>query len=183
MQEAVNIRTQRIKLLALIALFAVPLLVAWGMVQWRVGIPEQRTAHGELAPSVPNLSEWPLVERGEAVDSGDWVLAFDCTQACAEEADRWWRMHRALGREAPRVTRLRIGALGETAEALPGETMAQWRETPGWQSPGRVWVADPQGQVVLTYAREVELRDVMDDLSHLLSLNPEHRADAQRDPS
>lgn len=183
MQEAVNIRNQRIKLLALIALFAVPLLVAWGMVQWRVGIPEQRTAHGELAPSLPNLSEWPLAEEREGVDVGDWVLAFDCTQGCAEVADRWWRLHRALGREAPRVTRLRIGALGETAEALPGESIAEWRETPGWHSPGQVWVADPGGQVVLTYTSEVELRDVMDDLSHLLRMNPETRAETQRDPT
>lgn len=172
MQEAVKIRHQRFKLLALIAIFAVPVIAAWVMVQWRVGIPEQRTAHGELAPDVPSLAQWPLEQWQGALDEGDWVLAFDCSVACDEGADRWWRLHRALGREAPRVTRLRIG--GE-AELLPGEVAAQWQHVPDWHSPGRVWVLDPRGQAVLTYHREVEQRDVMDDLSHLLRMNPERR--------
>jgi len=182
-QQVVNSRTQRIKLLALMALFAVPLLVAWGMVQWRVGIPEQRTAHGELAPKVPYLAEWPLVGPGDAINDGDWVLAFDCTQACDQVADRWWRMHRALGREAPRVTRLRITAPGESGDLLAGEVAAEWNDIPAWQSPGQVWLADPRGEVVLSYTREVELRDVMSDLSHLLRMNPETRVATELDQS
>ncbi|MCE8031611.1 hypothetical protein EKK97_12500 [Billgrantia tianxiuensis] len=178
MQEAVNIRHQRIKLLALIAVFALPVLTAWVMVQWRIGIPEQRTAHGQLAPEIPRLAEWPLAESFGTVDGGDWILAFDCTSDCAQEADRWWRLHRALGREAPRVTRLRIGGEGDV---LPGEVGNHWRNVPDWQSPGRVWLLDPQGKVVLTYEREVAERDVMDDLSHLLRMNPDPRAAPELD--
>ena len=181
MQQTVSRRTQRLKLVALMALFAIPLLVAWGMVQWRVGIPEQRTAHGELAPRLPYLAEWPLLGPHDAIDDGDWILAFDCTRACDQVADRWWRLHRALGREAPRVTRLRITAPGQAGESLAGEVIAEWREVPAWQSPGRVWVADPRGEVVLSYAGEVELRDVMSDLSHLLRMNPEVRLKTERD--
>lgn len=180
MQEVMNVRHQRLKLLALIVIFAAPVIVAWVMVQWRVGIPEQRTAHGELAPDVPRLSEWPLTEPYDSLDGGDWVLAFDCSSACAEEADRWWRMHRALGREAPRVTRLRVGGEGEL---LPGEVGSQWRDVPVWQSPGQIWVLDPEGKVVLTYSREVEVRDVMEDLSHLLSINPDRRVTPELEDS
>lgn len=182
MQEAMRIRHQRFKLLALIAIFALPVIAAWVMVQWRIGIPEQRTAHGELAPDVPQLAQWPLVELTDSLDEGDWVLAFDCSVACAENADRWWRLHRALGREAPRVTRLRIGGAGETlpGELLPGEIGAQWLDVPDWQAPGQVWLLDPRGQVVLTYGREVGERDVMDDLSHLLRMNPDRRSVPER---
>ncbi|WP_240935939.1 hypothetical protein [Billgrantia bachuensis] len=172
-QEAMNVRHQRLKLLALIAVFALPMLTAWIMLTWRVGIPEEHTAHGELAPPVPSLPEWPLVERQASFDGGDWVLAFDCTRDCEALADRWWRMHRALGREAPRVTRLRIGG---SAEALPGEEVSQWREMPEWQAAGAVWLLDPQGRVVLRYDDSVAERDVKDDLTRLLKRNPDPRA-------
>ncbi|EWG98826.1 hypothetical protein [Halomonas sp. BC04] len=171
-QDTLRARRQRLKLLALIAIFAIPVVTAWVMVEWRIGIPEQRTAHGELAPAVPALAEWPLVEPIEALEPGDWVLAFDCSTECEALADQWWRLHRALGREAPRVSRLRIGG---DQPALPGESVAQWAQAPEWHSPGRVWLVDPRGEAVLTYSREVELRDVMDDISHLLRMNPEKR--------
>ncbi|EWG99270.1 hypothetical protein [Halomonas sp. BC04] len=172
-QDTLKARRQRFKLLALIAIFAIPVATAWIMVEWRIGIPEQRTAHGELAPAVPPLAEWPLVEPLDALEPGDWVLAFDCSTECEVLSDQWWRLHRALGREAPRVSRLRIGG---DQPALPGESVAQWAQTPEWLSPGRVWLVDPRGEAVLTYSREVELRDVMDDISHLLRMNPEKRA-------
>ena len=178
MQETLAIRYQRIKLLALIGIFALPLLAAWVMVQWRIGIPEQHTAHGQLAPDVPILAEWPLAEPLDVVDGGDWVLAFDCSINCAQEADRWWRLHRALGREAPRVTRLKIGG---TADVLPGEVAAQWASLPAWQASGQVWLLDPDGQAVLTYPRGTEARDVIDDLSHLLRINPDYREAPERD--
>lgn len=178
MQQAMNVQRQRLKLFALIAVFALPMVTAWVMVQWRIGIPEQRTAHGELAPDVPVLGEWPLEARHVTLDGGDWILAFDCSRDCRAEADRWWRMHRALGREAPRVSRLRIGG---TPEALPGETVTQWRERPEWQEPGGIWLLDPEGRAVLSYAQGVSQRDVFDDLGHLLKRNPDRRAVTELD--
>ncbi|WP_228716789.1 hypothetical protein [Billgrantia pellis] len=173
-----NVRHQRLKLLALIAVFALPMVSAWVMLHWRIGIPDQHTAHGELAPSVPALEEWPLVDQQASFDGGDWVLAFDCTRDCEAQADRWWRLHRALGREAPRVTRLRIGG---SPASQPGESVTQWREAPAWQEAGAVWLIDPQGRVVLRYAGNVSERDVMDDLSHLLKRIPDPRAVEERD--
>lgn len=170
MSRTVETRHARIKLTALFAIFALPPLVAWGMVTWRVGIPEQRTAHGVLAPAVPSLSQWPLAGLGALPEQGDWLLAFDCSSACPERADQWWRLHRALGREAPRVTRLRIGG---AEEALPGELVARWASLPAWQEDGQTWLLDPRGEVVLAYAENVPPRDVLDDLNRLLRLNPE----------
>jgi len=167
MPKPLNPRRSRLKLLALMAIFAAPMMVAWGMVEWRLGIPDARTAHGELAPDVPLLAQWPLVTQPPVDD--DWVLAFDCSWQCARLADQWWRLHRALGREAPRVSRLRIGGEGRV---LPGEHLVQWRTQPAWQSPGRLWVLDPRGQAVLAYAPEVEPRQVLDDVSRLLRMNP-----------
>ena len=169
------------KLIALIAIFALPLVSAWVMVEWRIGIPDQRTAHGELAPDIPPLAHWPLADHGGEGDADLWLLAFDCSRDCAALADQWWRLHRALGREAPRVGRLRIG--GDEA-SLPGERQARWQgQPPEWQSPGRVWLLAPGGEALLTYAADVEARDVLDDIQHLLRVNPESRAQRERQVS
>lgn len=170
MSQTSRARASRLKVLALLSLFALPLLVAWAMVTWRVGIPEQRTAHGDLAPDLPALAAWPLEGEHAAGLGGDWVLAFDCGDQCAALADQWWRLHRALGREAPRVSRLRVG--GE-ASALPGEAVAHWTEHPAWHAPDHLWVLDPRGVPVLAYGPEVSARDVLDDLNRLLRMNPE----------
>ncbi|GHE19643.1 hypothetical protein [Halomonas urumqiensis] len=160
----------RLKLVALMAIFALPMLVAWGMVFWGVGIPEERTAHGELSPDIPMLAEWPLSEQAGPLVEGDWVLAFDCGERCEVLTDQWWRVHRALGREAPRVSRLRIGG---PADALPGERIVQWSNAPQWRKADTLWILDPAGHPVLTYTPEADPSEVLDDLNQLLRMNPE----------
>ncbi|HSP58364.1 MAG TPA: hypothetical protein VLO12_08695 [Halomonas sp.] len=165
------LRRSRLKLLALITVFALPMLTAWVMVTWRVGIPEQRTAHGELSPQVPLLADWPLEELPSSLQTNDWILAFDCDAECDAQADQWWRLHRALGREADRVSRLRVG--GQPTEALPGETQVQWSEEPEWRSPAKLWILDPQGRAAVSYTEGVDAADVLDDLQQLLDKNPQ----------
>lgn len=169
-----TVNLQRLKLLALIAIFAAPLLVAWIMVEWRLGVPEQRTAHGELAPDIPVFQEWPLSGDPD-LGMGGWVMAFDCTHQCEALADQWWRVHRALGREAPRVMRLRIGG---SESALPGESVASWKLTPEWRRADHLWVVDPRGKVVLGYEAGVDPGDVLDDINKLLRMNPDDPAPA-----
>lgn len=54
---------QRLKLVALIAIFVMPMALAWGMVEFRIGIPDNRTAHGALDADLPPLSRWPAQQR------------------------------------------------------------------------------------------------------------------------
>lgn len=167
MPKPPTIRHPRLKVLALIAMFGLPPLLAWTMVNWQVGIPDERTAHGELVPDIPPLSEWPI---DGSHDEGTWVLAFDCAERCETLSDQWWRLHRALGREAPRVSRLRVGG---DADLLPGEQMTQWQQVPEWRSADRLWVLDPQGHPVLGYGPDADARDVLDDVNRLLRMNPD----------
>lgn len=160
----------RLKLAALLLFLSLPVLVATLMALWRIGIPEGRTAHGELAPGVPVLAEWPLTVPMAPVVAGDWVLAFDCGERCGALGDQWWRLHRALGSEAPRVSRLRVGGVDD---ALPGAVVGQWAERPAWLESERLWVIDPRGQVVLGYEAEVDPYAVKADLERLLRMNPE----------
>lgn len=160
---------QRLKLVALIGLFVGPLLIAWGMLEWRIGIPDERAAHGHLMPSLPLLDEWPLTQPEPSIETGDWILAYDCHNDCNVAADRWWRLHRALGREAPRMTRLRIEA---GAAALPGESTAGWRARPGWSDEESLWLIDPEGRVVLSYRADHDAAEVLEDIKRLLRMNP-----------
>ncbi|MCW4151795.1 hypothetical protein OM427_19955 [Halomonas sp. 18H] len=160
----------RLKLLALFVVFALPMAMAWAMVEWRIGVPDERTAHGQLHTALPRLAEWPLppVEK-EGAD--DWLMVFDCDSGCATQADRWWRVHRALGRDAHRVSRLRIAEA--SGKALPGERIVGWKQRPAWASAGVLWILDHEGRPVLSYAPGVDASHVLEDIERLLELNPE----------
>ncbi|TVP51386.1 MAG: hypothetical protein EA345_02720 [Halomonas sp.] len=168
MHSRQHIQRQRLKLVMIFAVFTLPMVAAWGMVQWGVGIPDRHTAHGEVGVQLPSLHEWPLTVNA---DNGDdtWTLAFDCSLQCEQRMDEFWRLHRALGREAPRLTRLRIG--GES-EALPGEVASQWREEPTWQKANNAWLLDPLGRPALSFDANVPTTDVLDDIRHLFKVNP-----------
>lgn len=168
----------RMKLIALFAIFALPMLVAWAMVTWRVGIPDERTAHGRLDPGLPALASWP-VDAATKQGVRDWVLVYACPESCDQEADRWWRLHRALGKNAERLSRVRIG--GE-APALPGESITHWQGVvPSWASPGAAWISDPAGRVVLQYVAGIETALVLDDIEKLFKMNPEPERAEVRD--
>lgn len=170
MKETMHVGRSRLKLVLLFACFLLPVVIAWVMVNWGVGIPDGRTAHGELHPEVPALSDWPLSRAdGANYDANDWLLVFDCAEPCAAKADRWWRVHRALGRDADRLARLRIGGDGT---ALLGERVVQWTNAPGWRSPGDLWLFDARGQAVVHYAAGVEAENVLDDIERLFKMNP-----------
>lgn len=169
MQDAKHIRRQRLKLILIFVIFAAPMVAAWGMVELRIGIPDRDTAHGEVDLELPMLDEWPLTTK--AVNGQEeWILAFDCPQQCDLRKDEFWRLHRALGREAPRLTRLRIGG---DPEPLPGEVTSEWQRLPSWREENSVWLLDPMGRPALAFEANVATKDVLEDIQHLLKVNPQ----------
>lgn len=167
MQHAQVARYQRLKLLLIFIVFAAPMAAAWGMVKWGVGIPFGHKAHGEVHVAAPNLNEWPLANEPESL-GGAWTLAFDCLSDCEQRKDELWRLHRALGREAPRLQRLRIGG---AEHALPGELVTRWQEPPSWYSQGAIWLMDPMGNPALVFNEQTETTDILDDIRHLFKVN------------
>jgi len=169
MTDVNHVARQRIKLLLIFIIFAAPIVTAWGMVEWRVGVPEEITAHGSPADQVPSFEHWPIEAMSVAPRSEErWILAFDCSRQCAERRDLLWRMHRALGRDANRLTRISIGGEGEP---LPGEQLAEWREAPGWRQANSVWLIDPEGRPALSFSASVPAAEILDDTQHLFKVN------------
>ena len=162
----------RIQLILLILVLGAPMPMAWAMLHWQIGIPDSDVAKGELHHQIPPLAEWPL--DWQANDR--WLLVWSapdvCGADCQAQADQWWRMHRALGRQAIRVERLRLS--GQDQDVLPGETQLLWQDLrPDWVDDFQVWLVDPQGIVVTRYNAFAEVRDVHKDLERLLKRNPE----------
>lgn len=168
MQDFKHIRRQRLKLILIFMIFAAPVVAAWGMVELRVGIPDRHTAHGDVDLELPMLNDWPLI-MPPVSKQDEWTLAFDCTRQCEKRKDELWRLHRALGRDAPRIRRLRIGG---DAQALPGEVTGEWRQLPSWREENAVWLLDPMGRPALAFDATVATKYVLDDIQHLLKVNP-----------
>ncbi|MBE0507842.1 MAG: hypothetical protein IBX50_14210 [Marinospirillum sp.] len=158
----------RVKLLLLMLLLAAPLLISTGMYTLQAGIPEARVAKGELLPELEPLQEWPLAWQATGEWWLVWVAEADCNQRCEAQADELWRMHRALGREADRVYRLRAGGSSE----LPGEKALPWLDVaPPWAVAGNTWLVDPEGRVVLAYDLNTPAAEIHRDLTRLLRIN------------
>lgn len=171
MQDAKHIRRQRLKLLLIFVIFAAPIIAAWGMLELRIGIPDRHTAHGTIDPALPMLNEWPLEQRvGSDSQQDAWTLAFDCSKACEHRKDQLWRLHRALGKDAPRLVRLRIG--GDT-QPLPGELTSEWEHLPPWREANAVWLLDPVGRPALAFSPHMETKYLLEDIQHLFKVNPQ----------
>ncbi|NYS60888.1 hypothetical protein [Vreelandella salicampi] len=161
-------KRQRLKLIMIFSIFAAPMLMAWIMVVWRVGIPEENMANGNINVNLPELAQWPIDDK-EPLHRGAWVLAFDCSQKCSQRSDELWRLHRALGRDAERLTRLRIG--GEYP-ALPGEKITRWSSSAEWAESNHAWLLDPMGQTVVAFDAHLPTKKLLDDIQHALKVNP-----------
>lgn len=149
----------------------------WGR-DWLPQLPGEREL---LASPVPLPEEWLPAEAG---GQRPWLLIYarmtPCEQQCAALLDRLWRVRLALGKDQERVQ----GALWSTGESPalpPGLALRVQRldEAPGSRiaaalgperiGAGRVYVADPRGDVILSYPEGVEQKELLRDLKRLLA--------------
>ena len=174
-----NITHDKIRLLLLLAVLFFPVPLAWSMWYWQLGVPTSTVAHGELLPQVDNIRDWPLLNPIQSKRSHSWYLIFRCQSEVpdCQLRDDMWRMHRALGRDAARVQRwflLSENTDDPAAGSFLGEQVALLYEAVKGQDLGEymIWLADPDGAVVVSYGGTIELADVFDDLKYLLRRNP-----------
>ena len=163
--------------LACLGPFAAALLLyysPWG-VDWLPVLPGSREL---LRQPVPLPEAWRSRE-GEA----PWQLIYArmsrCEQSCAEHLGRLLQVQRALSGDQDRIARA-LWHVGEppaledaalTAHALDdgaGRTMVEALGA-GRIGDGRVFVADPRGEVILSYPPDVEQKELLRDLERLLA--------------
>lgn len=163
--------------LACLGPFAFALLLyysPWG-VEWLPVLPGSREL---LVKPVPLPEAWRS-RQGEA----PWQLIYArmsaCEQPCAQHLGRLLQVHIALGGDQERVARVvwHVGELPALEDAAlrkfplddgAGRAMAEALGV-ARSGDGRVLVADPRGDVILSYPPDVEQKELLRDLKRLLA--------------
>ena len=125
--------TRKLQIIALAALFVVPVAVAWFMYAGQPGDGGAQGAHGVLADPPIELGDIKLPEGGdagtEAQLAGRWTFLYlqqgDCGPPCENALIRMRQVRLALGKDANRVQRLLVAPVGGSgngrlAQAFPG---------------------------------------------------------------
>jgi hypothetical protein len=184
--EAQGVKAQSVKhkslapwfvALACLGPFAAALLLYYGPlgVEWLPVVPGSREL---LRQPVPLPEAWRSAE-GEA----PWQLIYarmsPCEQRCAQHLGRLVQVQLALGRDQDRVGRVvwhvgELPALEDTALtklALDDAAGRAMVEALGAEriGDGRVFVADPRSEVILSYPPDVEQKELLRDLKRLLT--------------
>ena len=181
-------RFGRLKLTGLALIWFAPLILAtWRYITGNL-VPESRSNFGALIEPVIELREVLPASRALVVGDGKWLMVLavstDCGDACREALFRLRQTRLMLGREMDRV--IRVFLHGETApdtlfieeehaglETFNDNELATLLEgaRPGDQTPGGIYLVDPLGNLVMYFPPELDPREMVDDIEHLLELS------------
>ncbi len=146
----------------------------WG----RDWLPQLAGSRVLLETAVPLPAQWQAANPERR-----WTLLYarttPCTEQCVEHVLRFNQVHHALNRSQDRAQRilLHVGAPPRIDDALLVMHSLDEPETsdlaaalgPEAMVGGRLYVADPQGNVILSYPPDVEQRELLRDLKRLMS--------------
>ena len=179
--------SSRRTLLVLLAVFALPLGIAWilaaGPAEWR---PSSTLNHGLLLDTPIQLQSFGIADHsGSEIElnagPGDWMLVVAhvgaCTVACQELVEVAQRLRIAVGRDTPRV---RVASLGPVQPSASEQDHSQWTLPPesaffktlaritGTSPQTQMLLVDSRGQVVLMYPDSEDGQGALKDLKRLL---------------
>jgi len=172
----------------ILALFALPMLIALGLyaMHWR---PAAVASHGELVTPPRPLPANGLTSRdGHALGSaelrGRWLMVLavpgPCDAGCLARIDETRRIQVALHRNMSRVGRLVLSdapdpPLLAAAHAAPDLLLARpdglWRELLADADAPHLYLVDPLGNLVMRYPPRPEPAGVKRDLERLLKFS------------
>jgi hypothetical protein len=158
--------------------FAAALLIYYSPFgrDWLPQLPGSREL---LAPPVALPATWRSGDGATA----DWQLIYarmsPCEEQCGLHLGRLLQVQLALGRDQERVSRV-VWHVGSLPELDDLELAARPLESPDGARlvavlgaarlvEGRVFVADPRGEVILSYPPDVEQKELLRDLKRLLA--------------
>jgi hypothetical protein len=167
--------------------FAIALFIYYGPLglTWLPQLPGSREL---LRDPVPMPPEWRAASDAAGASAEDeaahaWQLIYvrmaPCEQQCAFQLRRLLQVQLALGRDQDRIQRAvwHVGNLpqldvpGLAAHDLADAAGRGVVEALGAEriQNGRVYVADPRGNLILSYPPDVEQKELLRDLKRLLA--------------
>ena len=192
------VRRTRLSLLVLFALFAAPVVVAWLVFyvfpDWR---PSGTSNHGELVTPARPLPEFRLgTLDGDPLDRGflrgKWTFVYlaqgPCDEACVQVLYKIRQVRLSQGKDIDRLQRLMLwdaagqdaGARRDLAAHFPGQVVAlldggatalidafRIDARPPLQA-RRIYLVDPLGNLMMSYAADADPRGIIKDLHRLL---------------
>jgi hypothetical protein len=155
--------------------FAAALLLYYGGSAWLPQLPGSREL---LATPLPLPQTWrsdPAVHPWQLI----YARMSACEQQCTQHLGRLLQVQLALGRDREQVQRVvwHVGALPQLGDA---ELVARsLDDAPGREivtvlgaerlADGHIYIADPQGNLILAYPADVEQKELLRDLKRLLA--------------
>jgi cytochrome oxidase Cu insertion factor (SCO1/SenC/PrrC family) len=186
-------RKSRAQIWLLVAVFFAPLLIAfllyYGFEGWR---PAGRTNHGDLIDPPRSLPPVQLTSaNGAPLDPelmrGKWSLVYigagSCAARCKEALTQIRQTRLALNDDLPRVQRVFLATgpccdrsyldaehagLIVAAAGAAGHTLIEQFPDP---ASGRIYIVDPLGNLMMSYAADAPPRGLLEDLKKLLKLS------------
>jgi cytochrome oxidase Cu insertion factor (SCO1/SenC/PrrC family) len=189
---------RRLQIALIAALFLGPLALSFWAYYGAVLRPAGRTHHGQLVDPARPLPEVPLATSGGASSvrtllTGRWSLVYvaaaGCDAGCREVLDETRSIRAALGADATRVRRVLIALAPccelATLQAAGAEVAVAFVEGedanrllavfPEYGAPvasaERLYVVDPLGNLMMSYAAGAAPSGVIKDLERLLKLS------------
>ena len=187
-----RINTKQFQIIAIAALFLVPVVVAWFLYSGRAGLDPGPDAHGVLADPPVELGDIQLPPGGDAGAegrlTGRWTFLYlerdECGTACEEALIRMRQVRLALGKDASRVQRVYLPVVRDpdydlATQAFPGMVVlpadapgrSELIERIGSRQPGEVLLVDPLGNLILSYPPGLDPDGLFRDAKHLLRLS------------
>ena len=174
-------------LLAIVAVFALPLVLAWlftiGPLDWR---PAKTVNYGVLLEPPLRLQSFGVMDgAGMGLNVGavarDWFLvvlhAARCTDQCQSQLKIAERIQIAVGRDMSRITLALLGPVND----VPAPRIESWllpadgklisavrRATGAPQFDSVLLIVDHRGRIILMYPPAEDGQGVLDDLKRLL---------------
>lgn len=183
-------------LVILFAVFALPPLLSWYAFNY-TDLGKQRSTgeHGTLIAPPRPLPAWDLVGRGGTITPlhGKWTLVYPlngkCGEACLQNLYRMRQLRLATGKYADRVQRAVLvvssdrnavtgaqlqdypGQLALFPENMDGDALRSLFELSAGDRPfveERLYLVDPLGNLMMSYARTADPKGIIKDLTRLL---------------
>lgn len=160
-------------LLVMFLLTGLPLSLAWLMVvaDWH---PKNITAKGQF---LTTPIAWETITDIDFVGTPNtWrllIFADDCEQTCQTRLESYRKMHIALGRKSSDLSRILItSAMFESNDPFLYQlSTTDLSLTKRPELANKVWLADPQGWVVMSFAADQPAAELHQDILKLLKAN------------